>query len=397
MKRISIYRLFIMIVLYSLVANFAHPITPTFIQNLRLNNYMFGVAFACMAITNFLFSPFWGKVSKSIGVAKTAGYCFFGYSFAQFLFGSSTTELGIIIARLVGGTFISGISVCNILYIIDNSDDDKKSQNLATSVTLSAIFSAFGYMIGGFLGDVSISFTFLAQVVGLALIGVLYLLLMGDKNSNETFVLKEVIKNSNPFKAILDSREIITAMIACFLMVCVLTSFASTCYEQCFNYFIKDQYGFPPSYNGLLKAGVGIVTLIANSTICVVLMKKTNIVKTIIPVLFICFIMMLCIVILDDVIPFITLNVVFFGFNAIYQPLLQAMINILSKNNKTGLMVGAYNSMKSLGMVIGSFFAGFIYEVGPKLSFVSSAVAFLSAIIFAYLTYRKNESEKAVR
>ena len=60
-------------------------------------------------------------------------------------------------------------------------------------------------------------------------------------------------------------------------------------------------------------------------------------------------------------------------------------------------MVGAYNSMKSLGMVIGSFFAGFIYEVGPKLSFVSSAVAFLSAIIFAYLTYRKNESEKAVR
>ena len=42
----------------------------------------------------------------------------------------------------------------------------------------------------------------------------------------------------------------------------VATSFATTCYEQCFNYFIKDQYGFPPSYNGLLKAAVGIIAFI---------------------------------------------------------------------------------------------------------------------------------------
>ena len=49
--------------------------------------------------------------------------------------------------------------------------------------------------------------------------------------------------------------------------------------------------------------------------------------------------------------------------------------------------------MKSLGMVMGSLFAGFIYEVGPKLSFVSSAIAFLLAVIFAYLTYRNSKGE----
>ena len=53
--------------LYFIIANFAHPITPTFIQDLGLNDYMFGVAFASMAVTNFLFSPFWGKLSKNIG------------------------------------------------------------------------------------------------------------------------------------------------------------------------------------------------------------------------------------------------------------------------------------------------------------------------------------------
>ena len=178
-----------------------------------------------------------------------------------------------------------------------------------------------------------------------------------------------------------------TMAIFVFLIVCAATSFASTCYEQCFNYFIKDQYGFPPSYNGLLKAAVGFITLLANSTICVVLMKKTNIVKSVIPVLGVCFLMMISIIILDDVIPFIFMNVVFFGFNAVYQPLLQAMISLFARPNENGLMVGVYNSMRSLGMVGGSLFAGFIYEIGPKLSFVSSAIAFLISVIFAVISY----------
>ena len=103
--------------------------------------------------------------------------------------------------------------------------------------------------------------------------------------------------------------------------------------------------------------------------------------------------MMISIIVLDSVIPFIIMNVIFFGFNAVYQPLQQAMINIFTKGKDNGLMVGAYNSMKSLGMVMGSLFAGFIYEVGPKLSFVSSAIAFLLAVIFAYLTYRNSKGE----
>ena len=79
---------------------------------------MFGVAFACMSITNFVFSPFWGKVSRNFGISKVLGFCFMGYACAQLIFGWSTSELGIMIARLVGGVFISGITVNNILYVI---------------------------------------------------------------------------------------------------------------------------------------------------------------------------------------------------------------------------------------------------------------------------------------
>ena len=53
---------FLTLVLFNLAANFAHPVTPTLIKNLNLHDYMFGAALAAMLFTNFLLSPFWGKI-----------------------------------------------------------------------------------------------------------------------------------------------------------------------------------------------------------------------------------------------------------------------------------------------------------------------------------------------
>ena len=92
MKKVSITRAFIFVIIYSLFANFAHPVTPTFIQNLGLPDYMFGVAFACMSTTNFLFSPFWGKISRGFGSSKVLGVCYLGYALAQYIFGAATTQ-----------------------------------------------------------------------------------------------------------------------------------------------------------------------------------------------------------------------------------------------------------------------------------------------------------------
>ena len=394
-KRDYIRRLYVIVALYGLFANFAHPVTPTFIQELGLNDYMFGVAFACMSLSNFLFSPFWGQIAKRVGYVKTLGVCYVGYALAQLAFGLATTELMIIVARLLAGLFTGGIAVIHILYIIDKSSSQTVGQNLANSVTVNVVMAAFGYMVGGLLGDIDIFLAFMAQAAGLLFTGAMCWLLLKDEDEGQSSVnLKEVISDSNPFKALLASKKIMSVMIALFLGVCTLTAFASTAYEQCFNYYIKDQYGFPPSYNGLLKALVGIITLVANMTICRMLMKKTDITKTVIPVLTICFAMMVSIVIIGDVVPFIIMNIIFFGFNAIYQPLLQATISLINKTDD-GVLVGLYNSMRSLGNVGGSLIAGLVYGVGAKMAFVLSASAFLLAALIAgmfYLSYRRQKA-----
>ena len=61
--------------LFNLAANFAHPVTPTVIKNLNLHDYMFGLALAAMLFTNFLMSPFWGKINNYVSSRLTLAVC----------------------------------------------------------------------------------------------------------------------------------------------------------------------------------------------------------------------------------------------------------------------------------------------------------------------------------
>ena len=87
---------FAAMIIFNLAANFAHPVTPTIIQDLNLNDYMFGVALAVMLMTNFLMSPFWGKINNYIDsrLSLLIGCC--GYGIAQVWFAYATTEFMII-------------------------------------------------------------------------------------------------------------------------------------------------------------------------------------------------------------------------------------------------------------------------------------------------------------
>ena len=109
---------FVAMILFSLSANFAHPVTPTIIQDLHLNDYMFGVALAMMQLANFLMSPFWGKINNYISSRVSLLICCCGYGIAQVWFAYATTEAMIICARLFAGAFVGGIFVSFLTYVV---------------------------------------------------------------------------------------------------------------------------------------------------------------------------------------------------------------------------------------------------------------------------------------
>lgn len=383
---------FLLIAVESMAANFAHPITPTLIKNLNLPDYAFGLLYAGMAFTNFLFSPLWAKQVKRMGSRKVLGICCIGYGVGQAMFAMMTSLPTILIARLLSGFFVGGILVSFLTYIIHATELVNRGKYLALSATFTTVFAAFGYLIGGFVGVVSIPITFAMQSITLIITGILFYVVLQDDKENCGKI--NFLREANPFQAFLDSRKIMTVSFAILFFIVFLTSTATTAYDQNFNYFIKDQFNFNSSYNGMLKAVVGFISLFANTTICLWILKKTDVKKSVIYVLGGAGASLILITMMNDIIPFIVVNFIFFALNAIYIPLLQDMCASGAKHDDSNMVMGFYNAMKSLGMIAGALFAGFIYEVGPRLSFLYAGVFFVISMFGTIWYYQRQKKIK---
>ena len=136
---------FMIVCLQSMAANFAHPVTPTIIQNLGLGDYMFGLAFAGMAGTSFLFSPFWGKLADYVQSRTILLICNLGYAVGQILFSLGTTEVTIMMARFVSGFFVGGVNVCMLTYTVNMSAPEQRGSHLTIQATAVTVAGTFGY------------------------------------------------------------------------------------------------------------------------------------------------------------------------------------------------------------------------------------------------------------
>ena len=386
---------FFVCVLFSLAASFAHPVTPTFFKDLQVGDYMFGLALAVMMITNFLFSPFWGKMNNYISSRVTLTIGCLGYAVGQAMFGMATGEAGVLFARMFAGVFTGAVFVAQLTYVVNTSDENDRGKYLTISMTITSVGSAFGYFIGGMLGTLSTSYAFIAQSITLALCGGLYFLVCKNDATVDRGSLKlgQIAKEANPFAAFAAGREFLNKSWAKLLLVCGLTYMGYMAFEQVFNYYIKDQFGFSSAYNGIIKAVIGLVALLANSTICMWLIKKTNTKKTVIPVITICTATILGVILSVDPIPFMAISIVFFAFNSVLMPITQNLVaeKADADSSDSNLIMGFYSAIKAVGGIIGPLTAGFIYSAGPKLPFWLAFGGFAVAILFAMAYNSKND------
>lgn len=384
---------FVMMFIFNVATNLVHPVTPSILQNLNLSDYMFGLAFAAMSFCNFLFSPFWGKLNSYIGTRRSLLICSLGYAVGQGLFGLARTEPGFCAARMLAGAFCGGAYVGFLTYVVNCSPVNQRGRNLAVSVTLQTVSTAVGYFIGGMIGEKDIYLPVWIQVVAVSVCGVLFCFLFKDDSTLDRHSLKgkAFIKDCNPFSAFLQCGKYLTPLMIVLFLYYGLSNLGFTAFDQCFNYFIRDQFGFTSKYNGIIKAALGVISLISNCTICMWIMKKGRIARPMVAITAVCTVSMLGVVLVESVVPFVIVNVLFFAFYYISLPLTQNLAAELAKDGDSNLIMGSFNGIKSFGCIFGALFSGFIYEVNARLPFIFGFVAFAVATILAavYLKLEK--------
>lgn len=386
---------FVVMFLFNMAANFVHPVTPTIIQDLGLNDYMFGLAFATMMAFNFLFSPLWGKIAGQVSSKTVMLVGGLGYAVGQILFGLAQTEVQFLLARVVAGMFCGGSYVTFLTYTVNMSTDENRGRNLTINATVEAVSTAFGYFVGGMIGEINVYYAVWLQVAMLMLASILHFVGCRDDRmlAVERLSRRQWVRQCNPFSTIAQCRYFMTRMLAFLFLGYGLANLGYIAFEQCFNYYLRDQFGLTSGYNGIIKAALGVISMVANGTLCMWIIRKKRTSPYLVAVMSVCTAAMIGVIASGTMIPFIVVNVIFFAFYFISTPLEQNLAAKLGKGESSNLVMGAFNAVKSFGSIFGAALAGFIYEVHVKLPFVFGFAAFAAATLMMVLLSREEKKK----
>ncbi|MBQ4074381.1 MAG: MFS transporter [Clostridia bacterium] len=396
-KRESLIPFFAVMFVFNMAANFVHPVTPSIIVDLQLNDYMFGLALSAMMALNFFFSPFWGKMAGYLSSKKVLLICGLGYALGQVFFGVAQTEIQFLLARMFAGAFAGGSYVAFLTYTVNCSPEENRGRNLTIHATLIATSSSFGYFVGGMIGELGVYYAVWLQVGTLVLCALAHFLLCREDGQQDIHALtgRQLIRECNPFAAIAQCRQYMTPLIALLFLAYGLGNLGYIAFEQSFNYFLRDQFQLTSGYNGVIKAALGLISLLANSTLCMWILKQKRVSPYLAGVMGICTAAMIGVIFFDAMIPFVLVNILFFAFYFISQPLMQNQAAALGQGQYSNLVMGSFNAVKSFGSIFGSALAGFIYEMHVKLPFVFGFAAFAAAAGMMLLFIRREKKQTA--
>ena len=381
---------FVAMALFHLASNFAHPVTPTIIQELGLPDYMFGLMLAVMMIANFALSPSWGNINRYISSRQSLLISCLGYGLAQLGFAYSTTQAGILFMRLLAGVFIGGVFVSLLTYVVNTAKPEDMAKYLTYSATILSVFGAFGYLVGGVVGEFSIRATFVLQALTAVVSGVIFrLCCLPDAQCQEKISARELIASSNPFGAFRDGKYFMNTAFVLLFLVNILINLGNTCFDQVFNYYLKDQLGLTSAYNGIIKAVVGFVSFLFNMTLCLWIIRKTNTGKSMAVLACVCTLASVGTVLAPQTSLFLSCGIALYAGYSVSVPVLQDMVATRADPSQKNLVMGFYNATKSLGSIIGSLLAGFLYTIHIKLPFILIVIVYGLSIAAAagYLVY----------
>lgn len=393
-------RLLVWVIPLEIVTNMAHPFTPKLFTSLHMPDYMFGVSFASMALASFLFAPFWGKTADQKGRARVLSIMSVGYGIGQLFFSWSTTIWVLVPVRFITGFFACANTVCSMSYVTDITTPDNRTRYMSYLAAAITVSGAVGYLFGGVLGDISIPLAFGVQVVLMLLLGVGIWLFLPESyqagvDPQASYQPWRILRTANPFRLLSGAGRFLNAAVAVFLLVTFLASFATYAFDQAFNYFIKAELDFPTTYNGVIKAVVGLLGLLINVTVTIWLSRRADPRLSAVGILFLCGVTALATAMITQLSGFLACTVLFYSINAMHLPVLQALATRCgSQANSNGIMAGMFQSSRNLGMMGGALFAGFIYMLGSRLPFVWTGIAFfLSAglMLLNFFQFRRRE------
>ncbi|MBN2540624.1 MAG: MFS transporter [Bacilli bacterium] len=380
----------------NIIHNLGHPVTPAFVENLGIQDYMFGVFFAAMSFGLMIGGPIWGSLGDR---GKKKPYIIIGlivYSIGQFFFGYSNNQYLMVLFR-----FLSGIGVVSAItlltsHMIELTPKDKRAKFLAYNMAVTTLGAAFGYLIGGFISQNQFTVDlfhitnykeiFLIQSILNIGYVLLILFLFKDKEAIAIAPKKTSVFSNFKFIKSIDYRLFL------FLIALMFITIGSINLNKFIDVYFNN-LSYNPFQLGIFKMVIGCVTVVVSIFLVPYFARMRKQIGLMMVIqLASAIIVFFSFRSSSFIITIYTLYMLYIILLAVFTPLEQNYISLHAKEGEYGKIMGIRQSFLSIGMVIGPLFGGVLYDRSPLLMFDSAAASFilgfLILVIIGFL-YRK--------
>ena len=354
------------------------PLMPFYAETFGANALTIGLLNTSFSLMQFLFAPFWGRLSDRIGRRPVILIGLFGSAVSYLLFGLATSLTLLFAARIAAGIAGANIPTAQA-YMADVTTPEHRAKGMGLVGAAFGLGFIFGPAIGGFLSQWGYQApSFFASALSLANFIAAWFLLPESRPSARADAART--SRVAALRQALRRPGLPQLLLIYFIVVAAFASFETT-----FALYSERRFAFSASTIGYVFAFVGIVLSIVQGFLVGKIVPRVG-EGRIVPVAILTLAAGLALVpIARNVATLVAacgILALGMGFNS---PSLMSMISRRAAADMQGGVLGLSQSLASLARVIGPAWGGWLYDrYGMVTPYVSAAglmgVAFLLSI-----------------
>lgn len=376
------------------------PLNPYLAKAFGADALQIGFLMTIYSAAQFLFSPFWGRLSDRVGRRPIILMSLIGAGLSHLLFAFATSFSLLFLARLLAGIFGANISTA-MAYIADVTPEKDRSKNMGIigaafglgfvlGPALGAFFSHLGHLWGDHppLGS-----SFAAVAAGLICLSnaVLAWRLLPESLSLSSTTQASRLKIS---RWLLLKKHLTHPPVGTLQVIYFLAAFAMAHMEASLFLLMQDKFGWSLTQAGVGFAYVGLVMVFTQGYF----------IRRLLPIMGEPSLLVLGLL-LQGVgfagiasagsISFMALAVTFLGLGTgCINPSITGSISLLTSAEEQGEVMGVNQSLSALGRILGPVSGGWIYrDVAHSSPFWAAGFLALCSLMITGSIFRRIPSK----